>query len=48
MMHTSTSSTISALDSVEKAGQALIKHMSALLNTDNISYIKGLGSINDH
>jgi len=40
-------STISALDSVEQAGQALIKHMSALLNADNISYTNGLGSVND-
>jgi len=39
-------STISALDSVEAAGQALIKHMSALLHADNISYKNGLGSVN--
>jgi len=47
MMQMIQTSTISALDSVEQAGQALIKHMSALLNADNISYTNGLGSVND-
>ncbi len=41
-------STISALDTVEKAGIALVKHMSALLNVDNITYQSGLESLNDH
>lgn len=37
-------SSISTLNSVEKAGSALVKHMSALLNADNISYQTGLES----
>lgn len=41
-------STISALDTVEKAGIALVKHMSSLLNVDNITYQSGLESLNDH
>lgn len=38
-------SSISALKSVEKAGSALAKHMSTLLEVNNISYQTGLESI---
>ena len=39
---------ISPLKSMEEAGKTLIKHMSALLNADTISYQTGLESLNDH
>jgi lipoyl(octanoyl) transferase len=39
---------ISSLKSTEEAGQTLIKHMSALLGADTISYQTGLESLNDH
>jgi lipoyl(octanoyl) transferase len=39
---------ISSLNSIDDAGKALIKHMSALLEADTISYQTGLESLNDH
>lgn len=39
---------LSELSDVQTAGQILIKHMSTLLNADNISYQMGLESLNDH
>ena len=39
---------LSSLKTIDEAGQALIKHMSALLDTDTISYQTGLESLNDH
>jgi len=41
-------SDISTLDTVEKAGESLIKHMAALLNAGKITYQSGLESLNDH
>ncbi len=42
------SAAISELDSVEQAGNLLVKHMSALLNADDVQYQTGLESLNDH
>lgn len=39
---------ICALTSVEEAGKTLVKHMSKLLNVENIQHHTGLGSLNDH
>mgnify|MGYP000203396784 FL=1 len=39
---------LSSLKTIDEAGQVLIKHMSALLDTDTISYQTGLESLNDH
>ncbi len=39
---------ICSLTSIEEAGQTLVKHMSELLNVENIQRQIGLGSLNDH
>lgn len=41
-------SAISSLNSIDEAGKALVKNMSALLNADSIRYQTGLESLNDH
>lgn len=42
------STDISSLDSVAEAGDILVKQMSALLNTSELSFATGLESFNDH
>ncbi|WP_431313654.1 lipoyl(octanoyl) transferase LipB [Thalassotalea insulae] len=41
-------SAISELNTVEQAGVTLVKHMSSLLNVDDIRYQTGLESLHDH
>lgn len=42
------SADISSLDSVTEAGDILVKQMSALLNTSELTFAAGLESVNDH
>ncbi|OKY24608.1 MULTISPECIES: lipoyl(octanoyl) transferase LipB [Thalassotalea] len=42
------SADICALKTVEQAGETLVKHMSALLNANTLSYKTGLESLHDH
>lgn len=42
------SADICALKTVKQAGETLVKHMSALLNTNTLSYKTGLESLHDH